>query len=100
MSTHFTLNGRVCQLDDDPATPLMWALRESCDLSGDPLVQLGQLPPVDVFLRRSDRPAGGVGEDGPPTIAPAIAQALVDAGAERPLRLPLTRAGWQQEVSA
>jgi isoquinoline 1-oxidoreductase beta subunit len=65
-----------------------------------PLVKLGQVPPLQVFVRQSSRPSAGVGEDGPPTIGPAIANALVDAGAERPLRLPLTRAGWQMELAA
>lgn len=69
-------------------------------LSDYPLVQLGQLPPLEVVVRASQRPPAGVGEDGPPTIAPAIANALVDAGAQRPTRLPLTRAGWQLETAA
>lgn len=68
-------------------------------LADYPLVQLGQLPPLDAFVRPSTRRPTGVGEEGPPTIGPAIANALVDAGAERPLRLPLTRSGWQLETS-
>lgn len=34
MRTSFTLNGRPCSLVDDPDTPLLWALRESCGLTG------------------------------------------------------------------
>jgi isoquinoline 1-oxidoreductase beta subunit len=35
-----------------------------------------------------------VGEDGPPTIGPAIANALLAASGVAVTRLPLTRAGW------
>lgn len=34
MSTSFELNGRPCRLDESPDTPLLWALRESCGLTG------------------------------------------------------------------
>ena len=34
MNTAFTLNGQPCRLTDDPDTPLLWALRESCGLTG------------------------------------------------------------------
>jgi isoquinoline 1-oxidoreductase subunit alpha len=34
MTTSFTLNGRPCQLSDEPDTPLLWALREACGLTG------------------------------------------------------------------
>jgi isoquinoline 1-oxidoreductase beta subunit len=39
-----------------------------------------------------------VGEEGVPTIAPAIANALFAATGEPVTRLPLQRAGWMQET--
>ncbi|MGO4330370.1 (2Fe-2S)-binding protein [Cupriavidus sp. 2TAF22] len=32
--THFTLNGKPIDMDGDPEMPLLWALRESLDLTG------------------------------------------------------------------
>ncbi len=78
---------------------LRQGLVEQTRLAQYPLLRLGQLPRLEVFVQPSTRRPAGAGEQGPPTIAPAIANALVDAGAERPLRLPLTRAGWQLEES-
>ena len=79
---------------------LRQGLVEQTRLAQYPLLRLGQLPRLEVFVQPSTRRPAGAGEQGPPTIAPAIANALVDAGAERPLRLPLKRAGWQLEESA
>jgi len=59
-----------------------------------PLVTAAQVPPLQVVvLGNGDRPAG-IGEEGPPTIGPAIANALLAASGTPVTRLPLTRAGW------
>ena len=59
-----------------------------------PLVTAAQVPPLQVVvLGNGDRPAG-IGEEGPPTIGPAIANALLAASGVAVTRLPLTRAGW------
>lgn len=60
-----------------------------------PLVTLAQTPPLDVVVLANGERAGGVGEEGPPTIGPAIANALLAAGGVPVTRLPLTRAGWR-----
>jgi isoquinoline 1-oxidoreductase beta subunit len=62
-----------------------------------PVVRMSQLPPVRVLLVASDAEPGGVGEEGVPTIAPAIANALYAASGEPITRLPLSRAGWVQD---
>ncbi|MCZ8103167.1 MAG: hypothetical protein O9972_35395 [Burkholderiales bacterium] len=59
-----------------------------------PLVTAARVPPLQVVvLGNGDRPAG-IGEEGPPTIGPAIANALLAASGTPVTRLPLTRAGW------
>lgn len=60
-----------------------------------PLLKLAQTPPVDVMVMSSaDRPEG-VGEEGPPSIAPALANALLAASGKVVRRLPLNKAGWE-----
>lgn len=34
MSTRFTLNGKAVEVDADPATPLLWVLRDHLDMTG------------------------------------------------------------------
>lgn len=34
MSTRFTLNGKAVDVDADPATPLLWVLRDHLDMTG------------------------------------------------------------------
>ncbi|HEX2011892.1 MAG TPA: molybdopterin cofactor-binding domain-containing protein, partial [Roseateles sp.] len=59
-----------------------------------PLVTLAKTPPLDVLvLGNGDRPRG-VGEEGPASIGPALANALFAASGQPVQRLPLTRAGW------
>lgn len=58
------------------------------------LATAAQVPPLRVLvLGNGERPAG-IGEEGPPTIGPAIANALLAASGTPVTRLPLTRAGW------
>lgn len=62
-----------------------------------PLLRMTELPPLKLAVLPSSAPAGGVGEEGVPTIAPAIANALFAATGEPITRLPLVRAGWTLE---
>ncbi|MFZ6731363.1 molybdopterin cofactor-binding domain-containing protein [Undibacterium sp. Ji42W] len=62
------------------------------------LVTLAQTPVLDVMVMSTgDRPEG-VGEEGPPSIGPAIANALLAASGKPVTRLPLTQAGWKLDV--
>ncbi|PXX45155.1 xanthine dehydrogenase family protein molybdopterin-binding subunit [Undibacterium pigrum] len=59
------------------------------------LVSLAQTPVLDVMVTSTgDRPEG-VGEEGPPSIGPAIANALLAASGKPVTRLPLSQAGWK-----
>lgn len=66
-----------------------------------PLLTLAQTPPIDLIVLGSAEAPRGVGEEGPTSIAPAIANALFAAKGKDPAqaitRLPLTRAGWVME---
>ncbi|MFZ6777146.1 molybdopterin cofactor-binding domain-containing protein [Undibacterium sp. Ji83W] len=63
-----------------------------------PLVTLAQTPVLDVLVISSGDKSEGVGEEGPPSIGPAIANALLAASGKPVTRLPLTQAGWKLEV--
>jgi CO/xanthine dehydrogenase Mo-binding subunit len=56
-----------------------------------PMLQLGQMPEVDVVLVRSDAAPGGVGEAALPAIAPAVCNAMFAATGKRIRRLPIAR---------
>jgi len=58
------------------------------------LVTLAQTPALDVLVISSGDKSEGVGEEGPPSIGPAIANALLAASGKPVTRLPLTQAGW------
>lgn len=62
-----------------------------------PLLQMAQLPPLQVLVLGTGNRAAGVGEEGPPTIGPAMANALAAATGRPVTRLPLSRAGWTLE---
>jgi len=53
---------------------------------------LGQTPEIHVEVMESDAPIGGAGEPGVPCGAPALLNALFDAGGKRLRALPLARA--------
>lgn len=57
-------------------------------------VRMHELPPIVAEVISGSEVIGGVGEEGVPTIAPAIANALFKATGEPVTRLPLERAGW------
>ncbi|MDC6169745.1 xanthine dehydrogenase family protein molybdopterin-binding subunit [Paucibacter sp. XJ19-41] len=60
-----------------------------------PLLTLAQTPPLDVLALGLGQQAIGVGEEGPASIGPALANALFAASGVAIERLPLSRAGWQ-----
>ncbi|MCV2353453.1 molybdopterin-dependent oxidoreductase [Paucibacter sp. B2R-40] len=66
-----------------------------------PLLTLAQTPPIDLVVLGSGEQPRGVGEEGPASIGPALANALFAASGRDPAkaitRLPLTRAGWVLE---
>jgi isoquinoline 1-oxidoreductase beta subunit len=56
-----------------------------------PFLTLGQVPPVEIFLVKSDMNPSGMGEIALPPVAPALANALFAATGQRIRRLPLRR---------
>ena len=50
---------------------------------------LAEVPEIEVSIMESDEKPGGYGEPGTPTIAPAVANAIVNAGGKRQRQLPL-----------
>lgn len=68
---------------------------EQGNFDGYPLVTLAQTPVLDVLvISTGDKPVGA-GEEGPPSIGPAIANALLAASGKPVTRLPLVQAGWK-----
>ena len=59
-----------------------------------PLLKMAQTPLLDVMVINSGDRSEGVGEEGPPSIGPALANALLAASGEPLTRLPLSQAGW------
>jgi isoquinoline 1-oxidoreductase subunit beta len=59
------------------------------------LMTLAQMPPIDVLVLANGTKPGGVGEEGPSSIGPAVANALYAASGKAVTRLPLHRAGWR-----
>jgi isoquinoline 1-oxidoreductase beta subunit len=54
-----------------------------------PLLRMGEIPKIEVYLVHNAEPPGGVGESGVPPIAPAVANAVFAATGRRLRRLPL-----------
>ena len=60
-----------------------------------PIIRMPEMPPVEVHLINSEaRPLGGVGEVGPVTLLPAIANAIFAATETRFRSLPLSKHGF------
>ena len=54
-----------------------------------PILQIDEMPRVDVYLVKSDAPPAGIGEVGVPPIAPAVANAIFAATGKRIRKLPV-----------
>jgi isoquinoline 1-oxidoreductase beta subunit len=61
-----------------------------------PLIDMAGTPPLEVLVLGNGERPRGVGEEGPASIGPAIANALFAATGEPVTRLPLSRAGWER----
>jgi hypothetical protein len=101
-ATTFTLtvNGETRRVRiDDPATPLLWVLRDTLQLTGSKFgcafgicgactVRLdGEA--VRSHIVPSEAPPSGMGEPPYPSVAPAIVNAIHAASGRRVRRLPL-----------
>lgn len=64
------------------------------------LPMMAEVPAIDLLVLGNGERAAGVGEEGVPTVAPAIANALLAASGRPVNRLPLSRAGWQAQFGA
>lgn len=80
---------------DGVSTVFHWGARirdggvAQSNLDDYPLARVGEAPEVDVHFIESDEPPSGAGEPPYPSVAPAITNALFDAGHSRIRRLPL-----------
>jgi len=54
-----------------------------------PLLQLNEMPEVEVYIMEDDRPPQGLGEMGVPPIVPAVANAVFDATGIRVRHTPI-----------
>ena len=54
-----------------------------------PLLQMNEMPLVEVYIVESDDPPKGIGEMGVPPIAPAIANAVYSATGKRVRHIPI-----------
>jgi isoquinoline 1-oxidoreductase subunit beta len=54
-----------------------------------PLLRMGEMPKVEVYIVPSRENPGGVGEPGTPPIAPAVTNAVFAATGKRIRRLPI-----------
>jgi isoquinoline 1-oxidoreductase beta subunit len=54
-----------------------------------PLLQMDEMPEVEVYFVPSDREPTGIGEMGIPTVAPAVANAIFAASGVRVRRMPV-----------
>ena len=58
------------------------------------VLRMSEMPPVEVyFVDSGARPLGGIGEVGPVTVVPAVANAIFAATGQRYRSLPLSRHG-------
>jgi isoquinoline 1-oxidoreductase beta subunit len=58
-----------------------------------PLMRIGEMPEIEVYLVDSDAPPGGAGELATPLVAPAIANAVFSLNGRRLRRLPFSDHG-------
>ena len=58
-----------------------------------PMLQIGQMPAVEVSIIQSGNKMGGIGEPGVPPIAPALVNAIFAATGKRLRSLPIIKQG-------
>jgi isoquinoline 1-oxidoreductase subunit beta len=56
-----------------------------------PILQMADVPSIDVYFMPSDKPPGGVGEPGLPPVAPALANAVFALNGKRIRQLPISQ---------
>ncbi|MBM4442642.1 MAG: xanthine dehydrogenase family protein molybdopterin-binding subunit [Candidatus Rokubacteria bacterium] len=56
-----------------------------------PMLRINEMPPVEVVILDSGHPAGGLGEPGVPSVAPAVTNAIFAATGKRIRTLPIDR---------
>ena len=54
-----------------------------------PMIRMSETPETPVYIVESDKPAGGVGEPGVPTVAPAITNAILNLTGQPIRELPI-----------
>ena len=54
------------------------------------LLQMHEMPKVEIYIVPSLEPPGGAGEPGLPPVAPAVANAIFNATGKRIRKLPIT----------
>jgi isoquinoline 1-oxidoreductase beta subunit len=81
------LFGEITLSDDDPAAGVVQR-----NFHDYPVARIGDMPQVDVAFVDSDRAPTGLGEPCVPLVAPAIANALADAGMARVTEWPIRKA--------
>jgi len=59
------------------------------------LMTMAQTPPLEVFILANGEVPQGVGEEGPPSVIAALANALLKAGGKPVNKLPLRHSGWE-----
>jgi isoquinoline 1-oxidoreductase beta subunit len=57
-----------------------------------PMLRINEMPVIEVHILDSGEPAGGLGEPGVPTVAPAVTNAIFAATGKRIRTLPIDRA--------
>ena len=57
------------------------------------LLRYEEMPPIEIYIVKSEAEPGGVGEVGLSTVAPALCNALAAAG-DRPRSLPIRNEGF------
>jgi isoquinoline 1-oxidoreductase beta subunit len=62
---------------------------EQSNFDDYPLLQMRNMPMVEVYIIESDNPPSGVGEMGVPPIAPAVANAIYSATGKRVRHIPI-----------
>lgn len=68
---------------------------EQGNYDGYQVARMAHTPPLEVLVIGSGEVGYGVGEEGPPSIVAALANALLAAGGEPVTRMPVAHSGWE-----